>query len=113
MDKVTHMDIGSETVKELKSGQKNQKDVFSFTSDIKDADLGLNKFDIIFYQIYQHIDKPALALVKFINALKNGKMYMGFYRSGEFKHFIVDAIRYLINIKLLPTIEMLILFYIR
>ena len=106
--KVTHMDIGSETVKELKKwSKKNQKDVFSFTSDIKDADLGLNKFDIIFLSgIYQHIDKPALALVKFINALKkNGKMYMGFYRSGEFKYFIVDAIRYLINIKLLPTIR--------
>ena len=69
---MTHMDIGSETVKELKKwSKKNQKDVFSFTSDIKDADLGLNKFDIIFLSgIYQHIDKPALALVKFINALK-------------------------------------------
>ena len=24
-------------------------------------------------------------------------MYMGFYRSGEFKFFILDAIRYILN----------------
>ena len=43
--KVTHMDIGSETVKELKKwSKKNQKDVFSFTSDIKDPDKSILSF---------------------------------------------------------------------
>ena len=107
---VTHLDIGEDTVKELKAwAKKNKKKVYSFTSDIKDADIGQNKYDIIFLSgIYQHINKPAFALVKFINALKkNGKMYMGFYRSGEFKYFIVDAIRYLISRKQISDIRSL------
>tara|TARA_B100001057_G_scaffold375651_1_gene380504 strand:+ start:862 stop:2019 length:1158 start_codon:yes stop_codon:yes gene_type:complete len=105
---VTHLDIGEETVKELKAwAKKNNKKVHSFSSDIKNAEIGLNKYDIIFLSgIYQHIEKPAFALVKFINALKkNGKMYMGFYRSGEFKYFIVDAIRYLMSLKQISEIR--------
>ena len=89
---VTHLDIGKETVKQMNLwAKKNKKKVNSFSADIKNADIGINKYDIIFLSgIYQHIEKPAFALIKFINSLKvNGKMYMGFYRSGEFKYFIV------------------------
>lgn len=97
---VTHLDIGKETVKQMNLwAKKNKKKVNSFSADIKNADIGVNKYDIVFLSgIYQHIEKPAFALIKFINSLKvNGKMYMGFYRSGEFKYFIVDSIRYLIK----------------
>ena len=97
---VTHLDIGSETVKELRKwSKKNNKKINSFTSDIEKADIGHNTYDIIFLSgIYQHIKVPALSLIKFINSLKkNGIMYMGFYRSGEFKYFIVDSIRHLLN----------------
>lgn len=97
---VTHIDIGDQSVSELKDwAKKNNKKVESQTVDIADAEIGENKYDIIFLSgIYQHIKAPAYALVKFINALKkDGLMYMGFYRSGEFKYFIIDAIRSMIG----------------
>lgn len=105
---VTHIDIGPESVRELKNWtKKNKLKVTSNQIDIADAEIGKNSFDIIFLSgIYQHIKFPALALVKFINALKkNGLMYMGFYRSGEFKYFIVDAIRYILPLKLMSRVR--------
>ena len=58
-----------------------------------------NYFDIIFLAgIIQHFSKPDQFLEKIIKKLKiGGFCYMGFYRSGEFKYFIVDTIRYLIE----------------
>ena len=105
---VTHIDIGPESVNELKNWiKKNKFKVNTNQIDIADAEIGKNKFDIIFLSgIYQHIKYPALALVKFINALKkNGLMYMGFYRSGEFKYFIVDAIRYILPLKYMSKVR--------
>jgi len=105
---VTHLDIGKSTVKSLNNwAKKNKKKVFSFSSDIETAEIGENKYDIIFLSgIYQHINTPALALVKFLNALKkDGLMYMGFYRSGEFKYFIVDAVRFILKKKQLSEIR--------
>ena len=32
-------------------------------------------------------------------------MYMGFYRSGEFKYFIVDAIRYILPVSSLAKVR--------
>ena len=105
---VVHVDLGKDTVTELKKWKKkNKKDIQTFSADINNFDLGIEKFDIIFLSgIYQHLENPAKCLIKFINALKkNGLMYMGFYRSGEFKYFIVDAIRFLINKKQLNKIR--------
>lgn len=99
---VTHLDIGLKVVNELNNwAKKNKKQVKSIHGDILKRNIGENKFDIIFLAgIYQHIEKPALALIKFINSLKpGGLMYMGFYRSGEFKFFIIDAIRHILNKK--------------
>lgn len=105
---VTHLDIGGESVKEVREWAKKYN--FKVTSEqgnILDKDIGENKYDLIFLSgIYQHIEKPAYALVKFINALKkNGLMYMGFYRSGEFKYFIVDSIRHLVDYKMVSEIR--------
>ena len=97
---VFHVDIAKKSSDALnKWAKENNKNVKSVHGDILDVDIGENKFDIILlFGIYQHIQTPALALVKFINALKkNGLMYMGFYRSGEWRWFLVDAIRYLLN----------------
>jgi hypothetical protein len=71
------------------------------------VDIGEKKYDLIFLSgIYQHIEIPAIALVKFINAIKkNGLMYMGFYRSGDFKYFIVDSIRHVIDYKMMDMIR--------
>lgn len=105
---VTHIDMGPESVQELKNwAKKNKANIHSTNIDIANANIGENKFDIIFLSgIYQHIQFPALALIKFINALKkNGLMYMGFYRSGEFKYFIVDAIRYILPVSSLAKVR--------
>ena len=105
---VTHIDIGPESVSELKNWtKKNKAKINTSQKDILNADIGENKFDIIFLSgIYQHIRYPALALVKFINALKkNGLMYMGFYRSGEFKYFIVDAVRYILPLNCMSKVR--------
>ncbi len=105
---VTHIDIAKDSSDELNNwAKKNKMKVSSSFGDILDLDIGENKFDIIYLNgIYQHIEKPALALWKFIKSLKkNGLMYMGFYRSGEFKFFIVDAIRYLIDFSMINLVR--------
>ena len=105
---VTHLDITKESVKEIKKfADINNYKVTSLYGNILDIDIGNNKYDLIFLSgIYQHIEKPALALVKFLNALnQNGLMYLGFYRSGEFKYFIVDSIRYIIDHKMMNIIR--------
>ena len=99
---VMHVDISKENVYSLKKwAKKNKKKIESVAGNIENIEIGRNKFDVIFLAgIYQHLEKPAYCLCKFINALKpKGKMYMGFYRSGEFKYFIVDAIRYILDNK--------------
>ena len=99
---VTHVDISKENVLSLnKWSKKHNKKVESIAGNIENIEIGENKFDIIFLAgIYQHLEKPSNCLFKFIKSLKpKGKMYMGFYRSGEYKYFIVDAIRYILNIK--------------
>ena len=70
--KVNHMDIGEESVNELKEwAKKNNLQIASESGDILDKDIGENKYDLIFLSgIYQHIQKPAYALVKFLNSLK-------------------------------------------
>ena len=103
---VTHLDIAEDSVNSLKLWSKENKiPIDSTCGDIADCEIGHNKFDIIFLSgIYQHIREPAYSLLKFINALKpNGLMYMGFYRSGEFKYFIVDSIRHLIEKKMMSA----------
>ena len=97
---VFHLDFAKDSSDALnKWAKENNKKVTSVYGDILDLDIGQNKFDIIFLAgIYQHIEKPAFALVKFINSLKkNGLMYMGFYRSGEWRWFLTDTIKYLID----------------
>ena len=42
--------------------------------------------------------------MKFIKSLKKWFNVMGFYRSGEFKFFIVDAIRYLIDFSMINLV---------
>ena len=105
---VYHVDIAKDSSDALNDwAKKANKKVYSQFGDILEVDIGINKYDIIYLNgIYQHIEKPALALFKFINSLKkNGVMYMGFYRSGEFKFFIVDAIRHLIDFSMIKEVR--------
>ena len=105
---VYHVDIAKDSSDALNKWAKDKnKKASSQFGDIVDINIGENKYDIIYLNgIYQHIEKPAVALVKLINSLKpNGIMYMGFYRSGEFKFFIVDAIRYLIDFSMVKEVR--------
>ena len=105
---VYHVDIAKDSSDELNRwGIDNGKKISTQHGDILDVEIGENKYDIIYLNgIYQHIETPAFALVKLINSLKkNGIMYMGFYRSGEFKFFIVDAIRYLIDFSMIKEVR--------
>tara|TARA_B100001123_G_C15221489_1_gene991405 strand:+ start:317 stop:1447 length:1131 start_codon:yes stop_codon:yes gene_type:complete len=105
---VDHIDIAKDSVLALQDwAKKNNKPINSKHGDIADHELEKNKYDIIFLMgIYQHIHTPAYSLVNFINALKpKGIMYMGFYRSGEFKYFVVDSIRYLVKNSMMCTVR--------
>lgn len=77
----------------------NKKKIKSYTDDFIKLKLKENSYDIVFCAgIIQHFEKPNLFLEKVIEILKtDGFCYLGFYRSGEFKYFIVDTIRYLIG----------------
>ena len=106
---VTHFDISRPNVENVRrfirdNGAKNFE---SMQGDIERVPLESNKYDIIFLAgVYQHIEHPGTALVNLINMLKpGGIMYLGFYRSGEWKYFIVDAIRHLIDKSLFPVIK--------
>lgn len=105
---VDHFDLSKDNVTNLnKWAKKNKKKINSTYANINHSKLKNNYYDIIFLAgVYQHIDIPAFALHKFINSLKpKGKMYLGFYRSGEFKFFIVDAIREFMTIKMIKKIR--------
>lgn len=105
---VTHLDITKKSGNELKKWAfKNSIEITTINGDITKVEIGENNYDLIFLAgIYQHLNNPALVLVKLMNSLnKNGLMYLGFYRSGEFKYFIVDAIRYIISSKMMSMIR--------
>ena len=77
---VMHVDISKENVSYLKKwAKKNKKNIESVAGNIENIEIGQNKFDIIFLAgIYQHLEKPAYCLCKFINALKpKGKNVYG------------------------------------
>jgi len=106
---VTHFDISQGAVKNTQRyiEENNIQNLEAIRGDIQSAQIEPNKYDIIFLAgVYQHIKTPAIALVNFINMLKpGGIMYMGFYRSGEWKYFIVDAIRYLLDSRMLGLVK--------
>lgn len=106
--KVFHVDLAKDAVENLKKwANANSYEVKSINDNINNVDIGINEYDIVFLSgIYQHIDKPANALVKFINSIKpNGVIFLGFYRSGEYKYFIIDSIRYLLEFDMMKKMR--------
>ncbi len=106
--KVFHVDLAKDAVDNFQKWAKEKSyEVVSVNDNINNVDIGENKFDIVFLSgIYQHIDKPANALVKFINSIKpKGVIFLGFYRSGEYKYFIIDAIRYLLELNMMKKMR--------
>lgn len=99
---VTYLDICKENTENLKQycSSKGINNINITRADIQKFDgLPANNFDVIFMcGIYQHIKNPSHALARIIKSLKpGGKMYMGFYRSGEWKYFVIAIIRLLID----------------
>lgn len=105
---VFHVDLAKDAVNNFKKWAKeNSHKVTSINDNINNVDIGENQFDIVFLSgIYQHIDKPANALVKFVNSIKpDGVIFLGFYRSGEYKYFVIDAIRYLLEFDMMKKMR--------
>ncbi len=102
---VTHFDIAPESVAATQRyiAAHCPETMESVCGDIQEYAGPLEEYDIIFLAgIYQHLEVPARGLINLMRMLKNGgKMYMGFYRSGEWKYFIGDTIRYLLEPRLL------------
>ncbi len=101
-EKITYLDICKENTDNLRQYcvQKDIQNINIINADIeKYNNLPENTFDLVFMcGIYQHIEHPSYALARIIKALKpGGKMYMGFYRSGEWKYFLIAIIRTLID----------------
>ncbi len=99
--RVTHLDISKRSVENTQRYAKQMgiANLVGVHADIQTADQPAEQFDLIFLAgIYQHIHCPAKALLNLARMMRTGgKMYLGFFRSGEWKYFIVDAIRHLIS----------------
>ena len=107
---VTYLDICKENTDNVKEYcfQKNIENINVINTNIQQYNnLPDNKFDVIFLcGIYQHIKNPCEALSRIIKSLKpGGKMYMGFYRSGEWKYFIIALIRTLIDYTMFSRVK--------
>lgn len=107
---VTYLDICKENVSNMNAycSQKNISNITPILANIQNFnDLPDNYFDLIFMcGIYQHIENPSHGLARIIKSLKpGGKMYMGFYRSGEWKYFVIAIIRILIDHKMFSKVK--------
>ena len=106
---VTHLDIAKSNTENTRRYAQRMgiENLSSVHADIQTTELPDEHFDLIFLAgIYQHIHNPAKALINLSRMLKvGGKMYLGFFRSGEWKYFIVDTIRYLITRDLFSCVK--------
>jgi len=96
-EKVYHFDISKAHIDHTKKycEVNNIKNLESHLGDLIKDKLPEEKFDFVFAAgIYQHLMPPHMGLINFAQSLKvGGKMYMGFYRSGDWRWFIVSMIR--------------------
>lgn len=97
---VTHLDISKRSVDNTRRYAQRMgiRNLHAIHADIQTVELPPEQFDLIFLAgIYQHIHNPAKALINLARMMKpGGRIYLGFFRSGEWKYFIVDTIRDLI-----------------
>lgn len=106
---VTHMDISAPNVKKTNAFilENNIKNLISINGDLQEYRLPQNKYDLIFLAgIYQHLNTPAKGLINISQSMKlGGKLYMGWYRSGEWRWFICELIRRLVNPSMSKQVE--------
>ena len=106
---VTLLDIAKANVENTAryAQRHGLSNISTIHGDIEEVALPSDSYDLVFLAgVYQHIRTPATALINLAQALKpGGKMYLGFYRSGEWKYFIVDTIRHLLPRGLFATVK--------
>ncbi len=94
---ILHFDISRSHVEQTRAYCKEHKikNITSVQGDLTKDKLPAKKFDLVFAAgIYQHLNPAPLGLINFAQSLKvGGQMYMGFYRSGDWRWFIVSLIR--------------------
>lgn len=94
---IVHFDISPQHVANTRRYCR-ERDITNITSiegDLTRDPLPEQKFDLVYSAgIFQHIQVPALGLINFAQSLAvGGCLYMGFYRSGEWRWFISALIR--------------------
>ncbi len=98
---VTLLDIAPQNVENARryAAGRNVKNLTAIHGDIQETELPANEYDLVFLAaVFQHIEVPAKGLIRLARSMKmGGRMYLGFTRSGEWKFFIVDAVRYLLS----------------
>jgi SAM-dependent methyltransferase len=95
--KVYHVDISRSHIENTKQycAKHNIENIESKQLDLTKDKLPENTFDLVYAAgIYQHLMPPQKGLVNFAQSLKvGGRLYMGFYRSGDWRWFVVSLIR--------------------
>lgn len=95
--KVFHFDISKRHIDQTRKycTKHHIRNITSVHGDLTKDKLLTKQFDFAFAAgIYQHIQIPARGMANFAQSLKiNGQLYMGFYRSGDWRWFISAMIR--------------------
>lgn len=99
---VSHVDISNGNVARLNAALEEHfpnLPVESAVGDLCTSDLGTAKFDLIYLNgVIHHVANPAQALANCAKSLKpGGLIWLGYYRSGCFRWFVVEMMRRLIG----------------
>jgi ubiquinone/menaquinone biosynthesis C-methylase UbiE len=94
---VSHFDYSRENVERLKLYIKNSniKSIKTYQADIVNYPLKHSQFDLIYtHGVVQHFSDTGMGLLNLLKSLKkDGLIWLYFYRSGSFSHFINSMIR--------------------
>ena len=95
--KIYHYDISRTNVKNFKKyiNKKKLKNIYSNNVDLVEHKLPKNKFDLVYlHGIAQHFSHTGKGLINIFDAMKpNSYLWLYFYRSGTYAHFIHAIIR--------------------
>jgi len=108
---VVHVDIAADNVAHVNAYLRDAKitNMQSLCADLQFIELEPETFDIVFLAgIYQHIADPPRGLINVSRALKvGGQMYLGWYRSGEWRWFICELVRQLVKPRMMRLAQRL------
>jgi SAM-dependent methyltransferase len=108
---VVHLDISRQNVARVNTYLRaaNIQNVKSVCADLQFVEMEPKSFDVVFLAgIYEHLADPPRGLVNVARALKiGGQMYMGWYRSGDWRWFICELARQLVKPRMMRLTQRL------